>query len=128
MTQFKKQFKILIDESEELFEMSNIRKKYTRLPVNIWIDDVGAYRQNKHYEPRIKFQADRADKVHESAIPISISKQPKILIDNYKEYTDLNNYEIGQIKNFIIRNYDILIKHWNQEIDSDQFKKLMKKV
>ena len=111
---------------EELFEISNIRKKYTRLPVNIWLDDIGAYRKNTHYKPRIKFQANKSDKVMGIGIPMSISVKPEVLIDDPK--TELNSYEIGQVKNFIVRNYDLLMKYWNQEIDILEFLQKVKKV
>lgn len=128
MSRFIRRSQQILDESEELFEMSNITKAHTRLPVNIWVDDFGISRNVPHNSPRIKFQVDKADKAHGPLIPISISKNPEILINNYKTYTNLNNYEIGQIKNFIIRNYDLLMQYWNQEINIDQFLQQVKKV
>lgn len=113
------------DESELYFEMANLKKDKTRLPVNIWVDEIGSGRNLKHYIPRIKFQSTKSDKA-QSGIPISISKKPEILVDNYE--TDLNNYEIGQVKNFIIRNYDLLMKHWNQEITTEELINQIKKV
>lgn len=126
MVRFIRRSQQILDESEELFEMSNVRKKYTRLPVNIWLDDMGVYRKNTHNLPRIKFQANTSDKVSGIGIPMSISKNPEILIDNPD--TELNNYEIGQVKNFIIRNYDLLMQYWNQEIDILEFLQRVKKV
>ena len=130
MTKFIKRIDSeVLDEDEELFEMSNVRKIDTRLPVNIWLDDHGVSRNNTHNLPRIKFQANKADKVNGKGIPISIDKvKPEILIDNYKDFTELNNYEIGQVKNFIIRNYDLSMKYWNQEIYITDFLKQVKKV
>lgn len=114
----------ILDENEELYEMSNLTKARTHLPVNVWVDDFGNSRKTPHFTPRIKFQADKSDKAHGPLIPISIERNPKILVKNYK--TELNNYEIGQIKNFIIRNHDLLMKHWNQEINIDQLLELLK--
>lgn len=125
MTKFKKITEEVLDESEELFEMSNLTKARTHLSANIWVDDFGISRNIPHLKPRIKFQADKADKAHGPLIPMSIDKKPEILIKNYK--TELNNYEIGQIKNFIIRNYDLLIEYWNQEINIDQLQELIKR-
>lgn len=125
MSRFKSIVEEILNE-EELFEMSNVRKKYTRLPVNIWLDDIGAYRKNTHYGPRIKFQANKSDKVTGMGIPMSISVKPEVLIDDLK--TELNSYEIGQVKNFIVRNYDLLMKYWNQEIDILEFLQKVKKV
>ena len=33
---------------EQLIEMSNLIKRKTGLPVNIWVDDIGIERKNKH--------------------------------------------------------------------------------
>ena len=38
MGKFKQVIEEILVESEELFEMSTLRKYQTRLPVNIWID------------------------------------------------------------------------------------------
>lgn len=113
MTKFTNLIDEILNESEELFEMCNIRKEETHLPVNVWLDEIGAFRTSKHNLPRLKFQSNRSNNVFGKGIPMSISKKPEILISVYE--TDLNNYEIGQIKNFIVRNYDLLIKHWNQK-------------
>ena len=127
MGKFKQVIEKILVESEELFEMSTLRKYQTRLPVNIWIDDQGAFRNVPHNLPRLKFQANKSDKVIGKGIPISISiKKPEILIDNPK--TELNSYEIGQIKNFIVRNYKVLMKYWNQEISTEELFKMINKV
>ena len=114
------------ENQEMLFEMANIQKKLTNLPVNVWVDEKGAFRDTPHNLPRIKFQNNKSNKVVGEGISISISEDPKILIKDYE--TELNSYEIGQIKNFIKRNLNMLIKHWNQEIDTDELKQLIKKV
>ena len=38
-----------------LTEFATLRKKHTKLPVNIWVDDAGTYLNSGHFK-RIKFQ------------------------------------------------------------------------
>lgn len=121
-----KSFKAYLEDTQVLMEMSNLRKYQTGLPVNIWVDDVGAERKTPHNLPRIKFQADKADKMHEYAIPMSISKKPEVLIKNYK--TELSPSEISQIKSFVIKNQDVLMKYWRQEITLEELFKLIQKI
>lgn len=113
-------------ESDDwLFEMVNIKKQLTGLPVNIWLDEHGASRGTKHNEPRLKFQEDRADKVHGRGIPISISDKPRVLVKTFK--AEIGESEINQVKEYIVKHLDLLLKHWYQEIDTDEFKELVKK-
>lgn len=89
------------------FEMSNIRKDRTGLPYDLWVDSLGSSRNIEHNLPRVKFNIDG------DLVPFSIEDSPKILIDEeVRHHRDL-------IK-FIKDNKDILLKHWNHEIDDGQ--------
>lgn len=113
----------LITESEILLEMSALYKKRTELPINIWVDDIGAGRNNKHNLPRIKVQNNYADRTSEDTFSVSISKTPEILAGECK----LKQKDLKEIFDWIIKNYDVLYKHWNQEIDTDELKELLYK-
>lgn len=108
-----------------LFEMANIKKNITGLPMNVWVDEHGASRNVKHNEPRLKIQTDKADKVHGEGIPISISSEPKVLVKRFK--AELSDNEINQAKEYIVKHLDILLKHWYQEIDTDELKEILGK-
>lgn len=117
---------LLKEDKEILFEMTNLRKKHTGLPMNIWLDDIGAYRNIKHNVPRIKFQNDKSDKVLDNTIPISIDKEnPQILTKTVQ--LKLPQKDFKKLYDFIKDNYDLLIKFWNQEIDIFEFMSDMKK-
>jgi hypothetical protein len=113
----------LITENEILLEMSALYKKKTNLPINIWVDDIGAGRNNKHNLPRIKVQNDYGDRTTEDNFSVSISKTPEILVGDCK----LKQKDLNKIFDWIKENYDLLIKHWNQEIDTDELKELLYK-
>jgi len=115
-----------INESEILCEFANIPMKYTDLPTNIWLDEHGSARNMKHNIPRLKFQNNHSIKVDGTGIPISISKEPEILIKNSE--LKISAKDLKEIKQFIINNYDLLMKHWNQEIDTFDFIKEIKKI
>lgn len=114
---------------EMLLEMANISQGTTGLDVIIWVQTNNTQSTGKHNLPRIKFQNSTATKIqtHE-LIPISISDNPKILLKN----NDLNKIKISQtqingIKQWIMKNKEILIDYWEEKISTDQlFQKLVK--
>lgn len=94
--------------SEDLmFEMANVSKQDTGLPYDIWIDSNGKDRNVGHNSPRLKVDVDG------DRIPVSISKDPKILVD--KKIPKFN-----QVRDYIIKYLDVFIKHWNKEITDRQ--------
>lgn len=109
-----------IDETlneQLLMEFANLRKDETGLPVNIWIDELGADRQNKHYRPRIKFQNDYGDRINLSNMtPISIDQNPEII----EGKCEIKKKDLKEIINFILDNQNVLMKHWNREIGTMQ--------
>lgn len=97
--------KILTED--ECFEMANLPPRRTNLPYTIWIDGRGENRKLQHKIPRIKVNIK--DDIY---IPVSIEKEPRILIKNIKTFRGF-----PEVKKFIQKTYNILMKHWNQEID-----------
>lgn len=55
--------------------------------------------------------------VNGDRVPVSISKEPKPLVKG-KEIPKSRLF-----RKFMLLNYEILMKHWNQEIDDEFFKK-----
>lgn len=94
--------------NENLFyEIANFSKRDSELPYDILVDSSGCQRSSKHNSPRVKINADG------DLIPMSISKNPEILVNKKIP-------KFGIIKDYISNNYDLFIKHWNQEITDKQ--------
>jgi hypothetical protein len=69
-------------------EMSNLRKALTGLPMNLWIDDEGWYKESGHYK-RIKFQLDHDKKLNHNLLSdmdlngvIRVKLPKKVALDN----------------------------------------------
>ena len=114
---------------EMLLEMANISQNTTGLDVIIWVQTNSTQLTGRHNLPRIKFQNNTSTKIQiNELIPISISDEPKILLKN----NDLNKIKISQaqinrIKQWIIKNKEILIDYWEEKITTDElFQKLKK--
>lgn len=106
---------------EPILRMANLYPKRTHLPVVIWVDNLGSARKGKHNEPRIKVQNVKDDKAVDDTFSLSISKNPEILSGKRK----LSNDDYKEIVKFVSDNYDVLMKHWNQEIDEDELKEII---
>ena len=106
-------------ENNNLLEMSNILKRETGLPYNIWIDNSANARNVSHHLPRLKIKIDG------EYIPVSISREPEVLAKG-KSNSDIPGFRI--LKKWINLNYDDLIKYWNKEIDIDELTSMLKKI
>ena len=116
---------VYIDEM--LLGMATISQNTTGLDVIIWVQTNNTQSTGKHNLPRIKFQNNTATKIQiNELIPISISDDPKILLKN----NDLNKIKISQtqingIKQWTMKNKEILIDYWEEKITTDElFQKL----
>ena len=94
---------MIIDKSDELFEMANVSKKDTKLPYDIWIDSEGKNRKTKQNYPRliVDYNGER--------IPVSVSENPEILVKKKIP-------EFSKIKSWIKKYSVVLLQHWNKEI------------
>lgn len=101
--------------SSELSEMANLFMKDTNLPYDIWIDSFGSSRKVSHSKPRLKVDLDK------KLIPVSIEREPKILVN-----VDIPKFRL--LIKFIRNNLEVLMKHWNREINDKELKKLIKKI
>lgn len=114
---------------EMLLYMGNFSQNATGLDVIVWVQTINTQSNVKHNLPRIKFQNNTETRVqiHE-LIPISISDNPQILLNN----NDLNKIKISQaqinvIKQWIIKNKEILIDYWEEKITTSELWQKLKK-
>lgn len=93
---------------DDLFTMVNIRSRSSGLPMNVWLGPHGGAR----HAARIKVQMDhnvRFD-VHNLAV---VSVEPIIsLIEGHLSADDFR-----LVSEFIERNRETIVDHWNEEID-----------
>jgi hypothetical protein len=107
------------DDADALFEMACLRKNKTGLPVNIYVDDSGAWKESGHAN-RIKFQRDRGDRpITRDMIPMSIEDNPQILVPHPD--MDLSAADVNAVKRFVVENKELLEKLGDTEIDIEDF-------
>lgn len=113
-----------------LLEMSNLSQQRTGLDSIIWIQTNDAQGTGKYNIPRIKFQNNTGMKIQkDELIPISISDEPEILLkSNDLSKIRFSNRQIRAIKLWIIKNRDVLMKYWNEELTTDEIIDLIRKV
>lgn len=111
--------KFSMDEESELFEMANYRhsKMAMFVPCNIWAK-ISNMLSKHNKSPSAKFQINTHDKFEpENLAEITLSKtNPEIIASRKK--IELSSSEITQLKQWIMTNYEPLMKFWNLEIDS----------
>lgn len=97
-----------LSEEDELFSMANLFPKHTGLPRTVWIGPKGGAR----HDARIKVSAhpDRMD-LRDAAV-VSIRPEPRLLLG------ELSPSEFEAIAAWVRLNQQILLDHWNGEIDS----------
>lgn len=105
---------VILEKGDELlledvcFEMANIKKKRSKLPVDIWVDDTGNSYQ--HSSARIKFANQKGITANSrNMVPMSISDSPEILISNLSSIK-LSQNDINEIKLFVKNNKDNLLR------------------
>jgi hypothetical protein len=101
------------------FMVLSLMKKWTYFPANILIDDGGLW-TNIGNKKIILFQVNNSEyRDFDKIIPMSIENEPQILIKNEK--IDLSNYEIEQIRNFVIKCQEELIQLADDKINKLKF-------
>ena len=107
-------------KSEIFNEMANLRKKDTKLPANLWIDEGQLFILGKHAE-RIKFQGNHADRIRKDLLfPIDLNGV--IHFDNNEKDCELNTSERDEIKNFVLNNRDILKVILDKKFSTEEMK------
>jgi hypothetical protein len=111
---------------DELEEMSTLKKSDTGLPVNIWVDDTGAYIRGRHAK-RIKFQGDYGNKTNAGNLfSMILSKDDPQVPAKQLQRLKLPAKDIDAIKIFVKNNADLLDKLADEKITFTTFIRQMK--
>ena len=85
----------VIYEPTDTYEMTPLKKKYTGLPMNIWIDELQKYKIGKH-EIYVKFQLDTEDELKPFKKVGAINLDGEI--KEYKKSCKLTELELEALK------------------------------
>jgi hypothetical protein len=106
---------------DDLFEMANIRKDDTGLPVNIWVSPKP---ENSKKEIRIKVSKSYSNRVDpRDTFSIYLDGREAIVKGDTGE---LKEKDISTVKSFLISRIDTFRKFWDKQIDDDEIKRLLK--
>lgn len=103
---------IFINEAQ-VFEMARVKPKDSGIPWIIFISSKD-YVKQKHWA-RIKISNVKGTFSENDNFVVSISQQPKVLAGKAK----MKQTELDDIFDWVVLNYDVLIKYWNEQFDSD---------
>ena len=123
-----KELQYMVFEEDFAFFWEKKKKKYTGLPVDIRLDEIGSQRTQKliHFsEPLLTFQNSYEGRIYTDVLPMSISKNPKVLEN--EEYIHIKPEDVKAVRQFIIKHYELLLKHWRQEITTMELYEILKK-
>lgn len=102
-----------LSEYAEFYEMANYETRDSGLPCDIWFDELGAGRKNKHTKPRVKIAVDS------KLVPVLVSSQPEIPLKGTLLTTAEKIFKGSDKKtmlDFIARNHELILSHWNGDI------------
>ncbi|MBO6290217.1 MAG: hypothetical protein J6N45_07845 [Alphaproteobacteria bacterium] len=123
-----KKLQYLTFEEDFAFFWATIDKKFTGLPVDLRIDEIGSQRTPEllHYsEPLLTFQNSYDGRIYTDVLPMSISKNPQVLEDD--EFIKIKSEDVEAVKQFVVQHHDLLMKHWRQEITTMELHEILKK-
>ena len=101
-----------INKINQLWEMANLPKKRTGLPVVVYISGNKA-----SHEPRIEFFDSYADVVgnnYDLLIPLTVDKEPEIPIEHKLH---IKTKDLNKVKEWVKLNYDVLMTLYSGDID-----------
>lgn len=111
-------------QEQLLLEFANISKNDYKTPVGLWVDEAGNKRQNEHGgSPRIKI-VNNYDEDFNNLIDVTISDNPE---PKPKNKLKISNSDFNKMRQFIIKNKDILLKRYNNEITTAEMFRLLDK-
>ena len=92
------------------FFMTHILPKFSSIVITVFFKNPGV-------SPRIMLTNDTkwCEWTDERTVSITLSKDPVVIRGDKSEISD---EVIEKAKDWVIHNYDVLMKHWNGEIDS----------
>jgi hypothetical protein len=100
-------------KSDDLFEMSNISREDSGLPVRVWVSSKMSAAER--HGPRLKVELPGKGSPN---IPVLLKMD--ITADDVVGYDKLPAKILSPLRDFINLNYDILIQYWNDEISTKQ--------
>lgn len=111
---------IVIDENKlidcdgvPIQDMAILKPQRSGLPVAICFDGNGKNRAMKHNSPRVKIQPRKDNNFSTlDMIPIIVDDNPQI-----RGKHELSSKDVKNILQFIKRNKDVIIRHYNGEYD-----------
>lgn len=103
--------------TEELMEFMKLKPNFTKLKVDIFVDDGGSYKRNGH--KLLLFARNGYDSSIKEYIPFSVEKTPFVMDDNMDFNVDYD--DIFEIQDFIINNMKNLILLAKQKITQTYF-------
>jgi hypothetical protein len=107
----------------DLFEMANLGKKITGLPLIVYIS---TETRVKHI-PRLKVMKNNADHFDPNNM-FSVFIKLDITQDDIVGYSNLPTNILLVLKNFININYHTLILYWNNQITTKRMKNSIKSI
>jgi hypothetical protein len=115
-----------ISRKDELWELSTLKRVVTGLPVNIWVDDTGAYIRGR-YAKRIRFQGDYENNTNRANLfSMILSKDNPQIPAKQLRKLQLSAEDIDAIKTFVKNNFDFLDQLADEEIAFTTFIRQMK--
>ena len=111
----------IIDTTNTLYEMANLKSTSTGEPFDIWVDEIGKGRGGKHNLPRFKPEKSgvQLDIVIDGN-DVRYDKQPTNKLHKFGPYKDALK--------FVEKFKKPLLMHWNQEIDTIQLGNIVRLV
>jgi hypothetical protein len=106
-------------EETDLFEMSNLYPKHTGLPMTVWVGVKGGAR----HDVRVKVcrtHGDRMD-IHDTAV-VSVRPTPELIEG------PLRTADLKAVQAWIALNAEVLVGHWNGDLDSIDLAQALKKI
>lgn len=123
-----KELQYMTFEEDFAFFWATLDKKYTGLPVDLRLDEIGSQRTPKliyFSEPLLTFQNSYEGSIYTDVMPMSISQNPKVLED--EEYIHIKPEDVEAVRQFVVQHHDLLMKHWRQEITTMELHEILKK-
>lgn len=94
-----------------VFGMANLTPKRTGLPLNIWSEHSGVKRNVEHHLPRVK--------VGNNDWQVVIVLSPEVVVKaKNKRFKESGNADFKKTLEYIKKNADLFIRHFNDDDDS----------
>ena len=102
-------------------DLRELTEEETGLATSIWLDNTEQFQKNKLMPIVIVAPSTWLPEWPSCLIPVSISENPKILIsvDLFKAKNELKAEYWNAIFDFIYKNCDLLLAHWNGTLEND---------